>query len=177
MSNWRYLDIMKTDILTKYNKYLILKLYLNYQIVTWRQIRCLLAITDYSFYKMKMKHRVFDKINMGLSLSFWILKEENKIYLERTISHVIARFANSVVLCYLRRITYCWTVKQDSKMNTLVCLFLVTCGTCKCNPRMSLRLEAGPSWMEAEDWQQMQAWSWKEGDVHTPSAQRCGKGG
>lgn len=59
-----------SDILTKYDKYIVRKLYLNYQIVIWRQIRCLLAITDYSFYKMKMKHRVFDKINMGLSLSF-----------------------------------------------------------------------------------------------------------
>lgn len=37
---------------------------------------------------------------------------------------------------------YCWTEKQDSKMNTLACLFLATGGTSKCNLRLSLGLRS-----------------------------------
>lgn len=56
----------------------VLKLYLNYQIVIWRCSR-LLAVSDYSLYKMKIKHRIFDKVNdFFIFLNF---EEENKSYL------------------------------------------------------------------------------------------------
>lgn len=69
---------------------------------------------------------------------------------------------------------YCWTEKQDSKMNILACLFLATGGTSKCKPQHESGAQVTHGWSLRRE-SRYKVCSWKEGDSCIPPTQLEGQ--
>lgn len=89
---------------------------------------------------------------MILLLNFKGGKKNDSFDLKRTLFLILIGFISAIVSCDLRTMFYCWTVRQDSKMKTLVCPFSSYIWHFQMsNPSRSRGLEAGLSWMKADD--------------------------